>query len=120
MILIWSLCLVLTLLVVTVLVRRIVRPLLKLTELTATVTAETLQNSHVQFSNSPEEISRLADNYEDLLQRLSLSWSHQRQFVSAVSHELRTPLTIVGGYIKRTLRTADNLEASQRKGLQTA
>jgi len=54
------------------------------------------------------------------LQRLSLSWSHQRQFVSAVSHELRTPLTIVGGYIKRTLRTADTLEASQRKGLQTA
>ena len=120
MILIWSLCLVLTLLVVTVLVRRIVRPLLTLTELTATVTAETLQNSHVQFSAAPQEISRLADNYEDLLQRLSLSWSHQRQFVSAVSHELRTPLTIVGGYIKRTLRTGDNLEASQRKGLQTA
>ena len=40
--------------------------------------------------------------------------------MSAVSHELRTPLTIVGGYIKRTLRSGDNLEASQRKGLQTA
>ena len=37
-----------------------------------------------------------------------------------MSHELRTPLTIVGGYIKRTLRNGDNLEASQRKGLQTA
>lgn len=120
MILIWSVCLVLTLLVVTVLVRRIVRPLRQLSELTETVTADTLQNSHVQFSAAPEEISRLAENYEELLQRLSLSWSHQRQFVSAVSHELRTPLTIVGGYIKRTLRTGDTLEASQRKGLQTA
>ena len=120
MILIWSLCLVLTLLVVTVLVRRIVRPLVQLTELTASVTADTLQNSHVQFTDAPEEISRLADNYEELLERLSLSWSHQRQFVSAVSHELRTPLTIVGGYIKRTIRTAANLEAQQLKGLQTA
>ena len=120
MILIWSVCLVLTLLVVTVLVRRIIRPLRQLSELTETVTADTLQNSHVQFSAAPEEISRLAENYEELLQRLSLSWSHQRQFVSAVSHELRTPLTIVGGYIKRTLRTGETLEASQRKGLQTA
>ena len=120
MILIWSLCLVLTLLVVTALVRRIVRPLIQLTELTATVTADTLQNSHVQFTDAPDEIIRLADNYEELLERLSLSWSHQRQFVSAVSHELRTPLTIVGGYIKRTIRTGENLEALQLKGLQTA
>ncbi len=120
MILIWSLCLVLTLLVVTALVRRIVRPLVQLTELTASVTADTLQNSHVQFTQAPEEISRLADNYEELLERLSLSWSHQRQFVSAVSHELRTPLTIVGGYIKRTIRMGSNLEAPQLKGLQTA
>lgn len=52
MILIWSLCLVLTLLVVTALVRRIVRPLLQLTEHTATVTADTLQNSHVQFTDA--------------------------------------------------------------------
>ena len=69
----------LTLLVVTVLVRD--RSPLPTGELTATVTADTLQNSHVQFS-AASEISRLADNYEDLLQRLSLSWSHQRQFVS--------------------------------------
>ena len=54
MIVIWSLCLVLTLLVVTVLVRRIVRPLRQLSELTATVTADTLQNSHVQFSAAPK------------------------------------------------------------------
>lgn len=110
----------LTLLVVRALVRRIVRPLLQLTEYTATVTADTLQNSHVQFTDAPEEIIRLADNYEELLERLSLSWSHQRQFVSSVSHELRTPLTIVGGYIKRTIRTGTDLEALQLKGLQTA
>lgn len=54
------------------------------------------------------------------MERLSLSWSHQRQFVSSVSHELRTPLTIVGGYIKRTIRTGTDLEALQLKGLQTA
>ena len=120
MILIWSLCLVLTLWLVTVLVRRIVSPLVQLTELTASVTAETLQDSHVQLAGAPQEINLLARNYEDLLHRLSLSWSHQRQFVSAVSHELRTPLTLVGGYIKRTIRRGDNLEEQQLKGLQTA
>ena len=120
MILIWSICLVLTLWLVTVLVRRIVSPLVQLTELTASVTAETLQDSHVQLAGAPQEINLLARNYEDLLHRLSLSWSHQRQFVSAVSHELRTPLTLVGGYIKRTIRRGDNLEEQQLKGLQTA
>ena len=120
MILIWSICLVLTLLLVTFLVRRIVRPLLQLTDLTASVTAETLKESHVQLAGAPQEVSLLANNYDDLLQRLSLSWSYQRQFVSAVSHELRTPLTIIGGYIKRTIRRGDNLDEQQLKGLQTA
>ena len=36
------------------------------------------------------------------------------------SHELRIPLTIVGGYIKRSIRTGTDLEALQLKGLQTA
>ena len=120
MILIWGICLLLTLASVTWLVRRIVRPLIELSQLTETVTVETLQSSRISLSGAPQEVAQLADTYEDLLQRLSHSWSQQRQFVSGVSHELRTPLTIVSGYIRRTLRRGENLRDDQVEGLKTA
>ena len=120
MILIWGICLLLTLASVTWLVRRIVRPLIELSQLTETVTVATLQSSHISLAGAPQEVARLAVTYEDLMHRLSQSWSQQRQFVSGVSHELRTPLTIVSGYIRRTLRRGDNLRPDQVEGLQTA
>ena len=120
MILIWGICLLLTLASVTWLVRRIVRPLIELSQLTETVTVETLQSSRISLSGAPQEVAQLAATYEDLLQRLSHSWSQQRQFVSGVSHELRTPLTIVSGYIRRTLRRGENLRDDQVEGLKTA
>lgn len=120
MILIWGACLVCTLVAVSWLVKRIVRPLRQLTEMTENITAETLMSSSINIKNAPFEVAQLALTYEDLLERLSQSWTQQRQFVSAVSHELRTPLTIVQGYLHRTLRRSTNLTEAQIKGLTTA
>ena len=120
MILIWSGCLVVTLLAVSWLVKRIVQPLEQLNAATDQVTAETLASARLPLEKGPIEVLQLGRTYNALLERLSLSWSQQRQFVSAVSHELRTPLTIVQGYLNRTVKRGDNLTESQIRGLQTA
>ena len=120
MILTWGSCLALTLLAVSWLVRRIVKPLEQLNATTSLVTADNLNTARLQLTKGPIEVVQLGQTYNELLERLALSWSQQRQFVSAVSHELRTPLTIVQGYIHRTIKRGDNLSSDQVHGLQTA
>jgi signal transduction histidine kinase len=120
MIVIWGSCLVLSLAVVSHLVRRIIRPLQQLSDTSAQLTADTLTTEAVEIANAPVEVTQLARTYNDLVERLAESWNHQRQFVSAVSHELRTPLTIVQGYLHRTLKRGSNLDGVQRQGLGVA
>ena len=120
MILIWGSCLGITLLSVSWLVQRIVRPLATLSHATDAVTADTLDSAQLPLEQGPVEVLQLARNYNALLQRLAEAWTQQRQFVSAVSHELRTPLTIVQGYVQRTIKRGDNLSEGQIQGLRTA
>jgi signal transduction histidine kinase len=120
MILTWGSCLAITLLAVSWLVRRIVKPLEQLNATTSLVTADNLNTARLQLTKGPIEVVQLGQTYNELLERLALSWSQQQQFVSAVSHELRTPLTIVQGYIHRTIKRGDNLSSEQVHGLQTA
>ena len=111
----------LSLITITVLVRRIVRPLLHLSERSAALTADTLNQDPIpEMTAAPKEVRQLARTYSDLMERLALSWNDQRRFVSAVSHELRTPLTIVQGYLHRTIKRSKGLSDDERRGLKTA
>lgn len=48
----------------------------------------------------PDEVSRLADNFNAMLDRLEEAFAIQRQFADDAGHELRTPLTIVRGHLE--------------------
>lgn len=45
----------------------------------------------------PQELQRLADTFDGMLERLSAAFQQQQNFVLDVSHELRTPLTALRG-----------------------
>ena len=120
MISVWGSCLAITLLSVSWVGRRVVKPLDQLNSASSQLTADTLATAKLQLGEGPIEVMQLSRTYNDLLERLAQSWSQQRQFVSAVSHELRTPLTIVQGYLQRTIKRGENLSPDQVKGLQTA
>ncbi|NEP16706.1 MAG: HAMP domain-containing histidine kinase [Leptolyngbya sp. SIO4C1] len=101
-------------------VNRSLRPIRKMNQLAAHVSASNLAQTHLKLDNPPTEVKELSKTLNLMLERLSEAWEQQRRFVSDVSHELRTPLTLVHGYLQSTLRRCRNLTEPQREGLEIA
>jgi signal transduction histidine kinase len=64
-----------------------------------------------------DEVGRLADTFDWMLDRLEETFQRQRQFTADASHELRTPLTILQGEVEIALlrpRRAEDYATSLR------
>jgi len=79
------------------------RPLKKIIKTVRQITAENLK-LRVDSPDTKDEIERLADTFNDMLEKLDKSFTLQQQFIHDVSHELRTPLTILKGELEVTLK----------------
>ena len=93
------------------------RPLEDLSDRMKQIETETLGSKRLPLAPQPRELQRIAGTFNDLLDRLAVSWERQRTFVNAVSHELRTPITLVAGYAARLQRRGINLSAAERDQL---
>ena len=93
------------------------RPLEELSDRMEQIETETLGRKRLPLAPQPRELQRIAGTFNDLLDRLAVSWERQRAFVNAVSHELRTPITLVAGYAARLQRRGINLSAAEREQL---
>ena len=103
--------------IIALYIDRSMQPLKKVSQLTATISADKLDQAHLNLEQAPTEVKELAQTVDQMLVRLSEAWEHQRELLSNVSHELRTPLTIVSGYIQSILRRGDNLSEMQKRSL---
>jgi heavy metal sensor kinase len=96
------------------------KPLERISDLSSNLSIDQLPQARLKLNNAPLEVKKLAETFDQMLDRLTQAWEHQQQLLSNVSHELRTPLTIVTGYLQSTLRRGDNLTQPQREALTTA
>ena len=87
-----------------VLQRGLVQPLQEFTNQLSATQASPLAWDQIPVAEQPEELQPIALAFNDLQQRLSVSWERQRSFVDGVAHELRTPITLVSGHAQRLLR----------------
>jgi signal transduction histidine kinase len=54
-----------------------------------------------------DEVGRLADAFDAMLDRLQSAFARERQFISDASHELRTPLTVINSNAQMLQRWGD-------------
>ena len=71
---------------------RALRPLREITAAAQEISATSLHR-RLGLSGPDDELRRLGNTFDRLLERLDRAFNAQRQFAANVSHELRTPLT---------------------------
>lgn len=89
--------------------------------------AETITASHIYrripVKNEKDELGELGIAFNDLLNRLEISFESQKMFVSNVSHELRTPLAALIAELDLSLqkeRTGEQYRKAMRNMLSDA
>ncbi len=73
---------------------RALRPVAQITSVAKEITASDLSR-RIAYRSTGDELSRLAETFDDMLERLDTAFSSQRRFLADTSHDLRTPLAII-------------------------
>jgi signal transduction histidine kinase len=77
--------------------------------------------SHLPVPPAGDEISRLAQTLNEMLERLHAAFEHERRFVADASHELRTPLALLRTELDLALRrprSREELESALRSAAE--
>ncbi|HWL65025.1 MAG TPA: HAMP domain-containing sensor histidine kinase, partial [Actinomycetota bacterium] len=76
---------------------RILGPVEKVTEAARGISESDLRG-RIEITGA-DEIARLAQTFNEMLDRLERAFSTQRRFIDDASHELRTPITVIQGQL---------------------
>ncbi len=85
------------------LAHKALKPVDHITQTARMITSQNL-NQRIDPPKVKDEISRLAETFNEMISRLDQSFRQIKQFSSDASHELKTPLTILKGEVEVTLR----------------
>lgn len=74
------------------------------------------QNLHerLKTDNNQDELTKLSQTFNKMLERIEDAFIMQRNFVSNASHELRTPLTAITGQLEVTLLKERSIEEYEK------
>lgn len=95
------------------------RPLRRMVREVDGITATDLSQRLTRTGEVTDEIGRLTQRFNRLLDRLEAAFVGQRTFVRDASHELRTPLTALIGELEVALLQAERPPAEYRRVLQS-
>ena len=84
--------------------KRIFAPIKNLTDTARNLTVTNLHSERLPVRGTEKELRELTQVFNDMLDRLELSYESQKQFVSNASHELRTPIAVIQGYSRMLSR----------------
>lgn len=95
-------------------IRKTLTPLSNIVDSVEKINAGNL-SERITVHQGQQEIDRLSDSFNEMLQRLEASFEYEREtkeqmrrFIADASHELRTPLTSIHGFLEVLLRGAAN------------
>ncbi|MEU4801701.1 HAMP domain-containing sensor histidine kinase [Actinosynnema sp. NPDC023587] len=73
---------------------RMLRPVREIATAARRLGADDLSRQRLAMGGRRDELTDLADTFDDMLDRLADAFDSQRRFVANASHELRTPLAV--------------------------
>lgn len=76
-------------------IRRALLPLEKMTETAEQISTGEDLSRRLNIPPGTDEVHRLANTFDGMMNRLQTSFESEKQFNSDVSHELRTPLSVI-------------------------
>lgn len=115
---VFGLALLATMLLISVIIRRLTRVHQRVADVARRVAAEDL-SARVGPVSGDREIVALAKNVDDMVERLEFLLRSQQRFIANAAHELRSPLTALYGVLSQALRRSrDN--ASYRDSIREA
>jgi signal transduction histidine kinase len=101
-----------------ILARRALRPLHLMSDTARRISHDNL-TERIRLGGRPDELTELADTFDQLIDRLQASFAAQAQFAANASHELRTPLaierTVADVALDDTEPTVEDLQDALRK-----
>lgn len=74
------------------------KPISRVTATAQSISSEDLSR-RIAYDGAEDELARLADTFDRMLDRLQQGFEQERRFTADASHELRTPLTALKGQI---------------------
>lgn len=80
------------------LTRQLLKPIQSITETMRKIKYKGL-NERVIIVDNRDEISKLANMFNEMMDQVQISFQQQEQFVEDASHELRTPIAIMEGHL---------------------
>ncbi|MBS1512018.1 MAG: HAMP domain-containing histidine kinase [Bacteroidetes bacterium] len=92
--------------------RRLVLPIERITREVNLISSKNL-SQRVAIDDNRNELTKLAETFNDLLNRLQESFSTQRRFISNASHELSTPLTSISSQLEVAMQKSRSPEEYQ-------
>ncbi|MCY3561770.1 MAG: HAMP domain-containing sensor histidine kinase [bacterium] len=84
----------------------VLKPVGRITEVARRISATDL-SQRIALTGPPDELRRLADTFDAMLDRLDRSFDAQRGFVEDASHELRNPLAVIRSNLDTMLADPD-------------
>ncbi len=70
-------------------------------------------SKRIELEEGSDEIHKMADTFNTMLESLESSYLREKQFNSNVSHELKTPISVILAESSYSLEHADNIEEAK-------
>lgn len=87
--------------------KKVLKPIEDMTEIAKRISAKNL-SERINVEGTKNELRDLAKTINNMMNRIEISYNHQKQFVSDASHELRTPISVIQGYANLLNRWGKN------------
>lgn len=98
--------------------KKLLRPIKDITKTAKEITSKSL-SKRIVTNGAKDEISDLAETFNNMIERLEVDFDKQKRFVSDASHELRTPLAVIHGHVNMLYRWGKNDAEQLDKSLIT-